>query len=53
MQRDFDATDPSITVRFDPDLLTRQEIVDITVQSLEAQADPVYERPVSVTHVEG
>jgi peroxiredoxin len=50
--RDDDSTSPSLTVRFDPELRTREEIVDIAVQALEASADPVYERPVTVTYVD-
>jgi peroxiredoxin len=51
--RDDDATNPSITVRFDAGLLTREQIVDITVQALEARSDPVYERPVTVIFSDG
>jgi len=50
--RDADAANPSLTVRFDPDLLSQQEVVDIAVQSLEAQADPVYDQPVTVIDAE-
>jgi hypothetical protein len=39
-------------VRFDPELRTREEIVGIAVQALEASADPVYERRVTVTYVD-
>ena len=51
--RDDDAVSPSITVQFNPSLLTREQIVDITVQALESRADPVYERPVTVMYVDG
>jgi peroxiredoxin len=50
--RDTDATNPSLTVRFDPAVLTREQIADIVVQALEARDDPVYEGPVTVTYVE-
>lgn len=46
-----DDADPSLTVRFDPELLTREQVVEVTVQALEARDDPVYERPVTVTYV--
>ncbi len=45
--------DPWLTVVFDPGLLTRDQIVDITVQALESRIDPVYERPVTVAYVDG
>ncbi len=51
IDRDDDATSPSLTVTFDPGLLTREQIVDITVQALESRTDPVYERPVTVSYV--
>ena len=53
VSRDDDAANPSLTVRFDPELLTREQIVDLVVQALEAQADPVYERPVTVQYADG
>jgi peroxiredoxin len=53
VSRDDAATNPSLTVRFDPALLTREQIVEITVQALENRDDPVYERPVTVTYVDG
>ncbi len=53
VDRDDETTNPWLTVRFDPGLLTREQIVDITVQALESRADPVYERPVTVTYVDG
>ena len=51
--RDEGPADPSLTVSFDPTLLTRDQIVDITVQALESRSDPVYERPVTITYVDG
>ncbi len=51
IDRDDDATSPSLTVTFDPGLLTREQIVDITVQALESRTDLVYERPVTVSYV--
>ena len=53
VDRDDETTNPWISVRFDPGLLTPEQIVDITVQALESRADPVYERPVTVTYVDG
>jgi hypothetical protein len=53
VSRDDDAANPSLTVRFDPELLTREQIVDIAVQALEVQQDPVYERPVTVQFADG
>lgn len=53
VSRDDDAADPSLTVRFDPELLTKEQIVDIAVQALELQQDPVYERPVTVQFADG
>ena len=46
-----DDVEPSLTLRFDPDLLTREEIAQVVVEALEASADPVYERPVTITYV--
>jgi peroxiredoxin len=51
--RDDDSANPSLTVRFDPELLTQKQIVELAVQALEAQADPVYERPVTVAFADG
>jgi peroxiredoxin len=53
VSRDDDAANPSLTVRFDPALLTREQVVEIAVQALETREDPVYERPVTVTFVAG
>jgi len=50
INRDDDSANPTLTVRFDPALLTREQVVDIAVQALESQADPVYERPITVTY---
>ena len=49
--RDDDAANPSLTVRFDAAVSTREEIVDITVQALEGREDPVYGRPITVAYV--
>jgi hypothetical protein len=43
--RDHDSAQPSLTVRFDPRLLTDEQLVDIAVESPDAQ-NPVY-RPAS------
>jgi len=51
--RDDDSANPSLTVRFDPEVLTPEQIVDIVVQALEAYEDPVYQRPVTVTYADG
>jgi peroxiredoxin len=51
IDRNDAATEPSLTVRFDPGLLTREQIAQIVVEALEASTDPVYERPVTVTYV--
>jgi peroxiredoxin len=53
VDRDDGAADPSITVRFDAGLLSREQIVEITIQALESRADPVYERPVTVEYIDG
>jgi hypothetical protein len=53
VSRDDEVANPSLTVRFDPELLTPQQIVDLTVQAIEARQDPVYERPVTVQYVDG
>ena len=50
INRDDDSANPTLTVRFDPALLTREQVVEIAVQALESQADPVYERPITVTY---
>jgi peroxiredoxin/copper chaperone CopZ len=47
---DLDNASPTLTVRFDPRLLTREQVVDATVQALETFEDPVYDRPVTVTY---
>ena len=49
--RDDDAANPSLTVRFDAAVSTREEIVGITVQALQAREDPVYGRPITVAYV--
>jgi peroxiredoxin len=51
--RDNDVSSPSLTVQFDPYLLTKEQIVEVTVQALQARADPVYERPVTVRYIDG
>jgi peroxiredoxin len=49
--RDDDSANPTLTVRFVPALLTREQVVEIVVGALESQEDPVYERPITVTFV--
>jgi peroxiredoxin len=51
--RGDDSSNPALTVNFDPELLTQQQIVDIVVQALEVETDPVYEGPVTITHAGG
>ncbi len=39
---------PSLTLRFDSSLITRQQVIDTVVQALESVEDPVYQGPVTV-----
>jgi peroxiredoxin len=45
---DLEDADPALVVRFDPRLLTRQQLIDVAVTALENFPDPVYQGPVKV-----
>jgi peroxiredoxin/copper chaperone CopZ len=48
VKADLASTEPTLTVRYDPDAVTQQQIVDVTAGALESLPDPVYEGPVQV-----
>jgi peroxiredoxin len=50
LKADLDGADPTVTLRFDPSIMTRAQLVDAMVQALESIEDPVYQGPVTVTH---
>ena len=50
LKADLDDANPTVTLRFDPRIMTREQLVDATVQALESIEDPVYEGPVTVTY---
>jgi cytochrome c biogenesis protein CcmG/thiol:disulfide interchange protein DsbE len=48
-----DLASPTLVVRFDPDQLDHDDLVASLVAALEAQPDPLYDRPLEVVYVEG
>jgi peroxiredoxin len=52
VEAELSKANPSLTLRFDPAAITQQQLIDATVQALEAQDDPVYEGAVQVVYSE-
>jgi peroxiredoxin/copper chaperone CopZ len=48
VKADLADPEPSITLRFDPGVITRRQLIDATVQALDVLEDPVYQGPIQI-----
>jgi peroxiredoxin len=52
IEADLEDANPSLSLRYDPAVISRQQLVEAMVQALQALDDPVYQGPLSVTYAE-